>query len=117
MERRKFFSARDERPAYGAKPQSHATSSHRKALFLITRPDDRIGHGGGYRDWKLPREPTKKTLAQLNPDHFPPVRNSIGTMDLTILDKFGTNKPYRKGVKDQNPSVKPHRLRRRDQLL
>ena len=66
---------------------------------------------------KLPREPARKTLAQLNPENFPPMRNSIDTMDLTLLDKVGTDKPYKKGVKDQYPSVlKLHQHRRkRDQ--
>ena len=53
----------------------------------------------------LPREPAKKTLAQLNPGHFSPVRQSIGTMDLTLLDEFGTDKPYKKGGR---VTVTPH---------
>ena len=44
---------------------------------------------------KLPREPAKKTLEKLH--HFPPVRKSIGTMDLTLLDEFGRDKRYKKG--------------------
>jgi len=48
---------------------------------------------------ELPSEPSKKTLAQLNPENLPPVRESIVTMDLTMLDEFGTDKPYKKGGK------------------
>ena len=62
----------------------------------------------------MPRGPAKKTLSQLNPDNLPPVRKSIGIMDLTVLDEFGTDKLNKKWVRDEYPTVlKPAQLHRK----
>ena len=56
---------------------------------------------------KLPRESERKSLVELNPDLFPPIRKSMGSVYLAMLDEFGSDKPYKKGGKGrQEPPVK-----------
>jgi hypothetical protein len=56
---------------------------------------------------KLPGEPERKSLVDLNPELFPPMRQTMGSVDLAMLDEFGSDKPYKKGGKGrQEPPVK-----------
>jgi hypothetical protein len=58
----------------------------------VTHPNKR----GGYRDTvKLPRESERKSLVDLNPELFPPMRSTMGSVDLAMLDEFGSKKPYK----------------------
>ena len=101
MERCKFSPARDEdHPAYTVPNLSHKQQAVIGELLSLSRVQ--TSESGTEEDIEtvaLPIEPVKNTLAQLNPEKFPPVHNSIGTMDLTMLDGFGTDKPYKKGEK------------------
>jgi len=87
----------DEGPAYTEHNLSHKQQQVIGGLLSLSRVHtSESGTEAELETAKLPREPAKKTLAQLNPDHFPPARKSIGTMDLSMLDEFGTDKPYKK---------------------
>jgi hypothetical protein len=44
---------------------------------------------------KLPRESERKSLVDLNPELFPPMRSTMGSVDLAMLDEFGSKKPYK----------------------
>ena len=93
----------DERPAYSEHNLSHKQQQVIGGLLSLSRVQ--TSESGTEADLETATLPAKKTLAQLNPDHFPPVRQSIGTMDLTLLDEFGTDKPYKKGGRS---TVTPH---------
>jgi len=85
MERRKLFPAKDERLAYTLPNLNHKQQQViRGILFLPRIPPSESGMEAEIETVKLPRE-ARKRLAQINPDNFPPVRNSIGTLEILFL--------------------------------
>ena len=99
MERRKFFTARDH-PAYTVPILSHRQQEIIGGLLSLSRvPTSETGTETDRDTVKLPRESERKSLAELNPDLFLQIRKTMGSVDLAMLDEFGSNKPYKKGRK------------------
>ena len=109
MERRKFIPARDgDHPAYTVPILSHRQQEVIGGLLSLSRVQTSETGTESDRDTvKLPRESEGKSLVDLNPDLFPPIRKSMESVDLVMLDEFGSDKPYKKGGKSrQKPPVK-----------
>ena len=100
MERRKFFPARDaDHPAYTVPILSHRQQEVIGGLLSLSRvPTTSEADTESDKDTvKLPRESERKTLVDLNPELFPPMRQTMGSVDLALLDEFGSKTPYKKG--------------------
>ena len=82
----------------GTDSQLSAPSGHWRTAVTITCPNKR----DEYRDKQRHRKVAERSgaLVELNPDLFPPVRKTMGGVDLTMLDEFGSNNPYKKGEND-----------------
>jgi hypothetical protein len=109
MERRKFIPARDgDHPAYTVPILGHRQQEVIGGLLSLSRVQTSETGTESDRDTvKLPRESERKSLVELNPDLFPPIRKSMGSVDLAMLDEFGSDKPYKKGGNGrQEPLVK-----------
>jgi len=92
MERRIFFPARDEdHPAYTAPILSHRQQAVIGGLLSPTRETNTETD---IDTVTLPRDPVRKSLVGLNLDQFRPVRRDMGSLDLTMLDEFESNKPW-----------------------
>ena len=91
MERRKYFPARDgDHPAYTVPILSHRQQEVIGGLLSLSRVQTSDTGTESDRDTvKLPRESERKSLVDLNPDLFPPIRKSMGSVDLAMLDEFG----------------------------
>ena len=104
MERRKFFPARDgDHPAYTVPILSHRQQEVIGGLLSQSRVlTSETGTETDRDTVKLPRESERKSLAELNPDLFPRTRKTMGSVDLAMLNEFGSNKQShtRKGEKD-----------------
>ena len=59
-------------------------------MYLSRVPTSEAGTETDIDTVKLPRDPVKKTLVELNPDQFLPVRRAMGSVDLAMLDEFGS---------------------------
>ena len=97
MEQRKVFPARDEdQPAYTVPILSH----RQQAVIGGLLSPRATGTETDIDTVTLPRDPVRKSLVGLNLDQFRPVRRDMGSLDLTMLDEFESNKPYKnhKGV-------------------
>jgi hypothetical protein len=101
MERRKFFPARDaDHPAYTVPNLSHRQQAVVGGLLSQSRvPTSEAGTESDKDTVKLPRESEQKSLVDLNPELFPPMRHSMESVDLAMLDEFGSKKSYKKGGK------------------
>jgi len=109
MERRKFVPARDgDHPAYTVPILSHRQQEVIGGLLSLSRVQtSETGTESDSDTVKLPRESERKSLVDLNPDLFPPIRKSMGSVDLAMLDELGSDKPYKKGGKGRHePPVK-----------
>ena len=116
MERRKFFPARDaDHPAYTVPNLSHRQQAVIGGLLSLSRvPTSEAGTESDRDTVKLPRESERKSLVDLNPELFPPMRQTMGSVDLAMLDEFGSKKPYKKGGKQaQRASTAPQKKDRR----
>ena len=112
MERRKFSPARDaDHPAYTVPNLSHRQQAVVGGLLSLSRvPTSEEGTESDRDTFKLPREPERKSLVDLNPELFPPMRHTMGSVDLAMLDEFGSRKPYKKGGKQtQRASTAPQK--------
>jgi len=66
-------------------------------LSLSRIPTSETGTETDIDTVKLPSDPVRKSLVELNLDQFPPVRRAMGSVDLTMLDEFGSDKKMGKG--------------------